>query len=434
MKILMFAVLLTWLGSTVQAFDRASLMATADERIEQYRKRDATLQLLTPDGSTLPDGTIVSVDLVNHAFLFGANLFEFGGQAQHQPVYLQRFVELNNYAILPFYWHAYEPQPKQMQLERWVAAARWCREQGITTKGHPLVWNLEPDWLKALPGEQKEKLLWARVAGLTRQYAGLIDRWDVVNEATEGVQYARERSATSLLHVFEKYGTNSVINHAFKLARQANPKAQLVLNDYETTRAFERTIRRALDSGANIDVIGVQSHMHEGYWGVEKTWEICERFARLGKPLHFTEVTILSGRLKDKNDHNWINNYDGWHSSVAGEQRQARQVGELYKLLFSHPAVEAISWWDFSDREAWLRAPGGLLRSDMQPKPAYYVLQDLIKKGWSTHLQQATHDAGLTMRGFYGDYRVTTEVAGQQLTGRFTLDKGDDGPISVPLR
>ena len=47
------------------------------------------------------------------------------------------------------------------------------------------------------------------------------------------------------------------------------------------------------------DVIGIQSHMHGGYWGAARTWEVCERFARFGKPLHFTETTVVSGPKKD---------------------------------------------------------------------------------------------------------------------------------------
>ena len=44
---------------------------------------------------------------------------------------------------------------------------------------------------------------------------------------------------------------------------------------------------------------------------------------------------------------------------------QAEHVAEFYTVLFSHPAVEAITWWDFTDQDAWQQAPAGLVRSDM---------------------------------------------------------------------
>ena len=43
------------------------------------------------------------------------------------------------------------------------------------------------------------------------------------------------------------------------------------------------------------DVIGIQSHMHGGTWA-GRTWEVCERFAQFGMPLHFTETTIVSAQ------------------------------------------------------------------------------------------------------------------------------------------
>ena len=37
--------------------------------------------------------------------------------------------------------------------------------------------------------------------------------------------------------------------------------------------------------------------MHQGYWGVERTLKVLERFERFNLPIHFTENTIISGQL-----------------------------------------------------------------------------------------------------------------------------------------
>ena len=58
---------------------------------------------------------------------------------------------------------------------------------------------------------------------------------------------------------------------------------------------YEHLIEDCLDAGIRIDALGLQSHMHQGYWGVEKTLGILERFARFGLPIHFTETTLVSG-------------------------------------------------------------------------------------------------------------------------------------------
>ena len=75
-------------------------------------------------------------------------------------------------------------------------------------------------------------------------------------------------------------------------------------------------------------------------------------------------------------------------------------------MLFSHPAVEAITWWDFADLGSWQGAPAGLVRKDMTPKPAYEALTRLIKGKWWTGEAKLTTDAAgkVRFRGYLGAY------------------------------
>lgn len=50
---------------------------------------------------------------------------------------------------------------------------------------------------------------------------------------------------------------------------------------------------------------------------------------------------------------------------------------------------------------------GGLMRFDMSPKPAYYVIRDLFIKEWHTDVRIATDENGMAeFEGFYGCYDV----------------------------
>lgn len=420
----------------VFAVDMSGILATVDDRIEKHRKRDAVIQFVMPDQSVLGGGASASIRLAKHQFHFGGNFFAFGeATGVAEASYRERFRDVMNLAVLPFYWDTYEPQRGQTLANRWMQAAHWCRQNNITTKGHPLVWNMEPNWVRNISPNESEQLLWGRVVSEVGNYRGSVDMWDVINETTEGMKYAQERSATGLLNVYNKYGIPRVTKHAFDLARQANPDATLILNDYETSDQFVQTIRRAQQVGTQVDAIGMQSHMHTGYWGASKIWDVCERFRQFGLPLHFTELTIISGRLKSQHDHDWQTKQPNWHSTPQGERAQADQVRELYHLLFSHPSVEAIVWWDLTDKHAWMGAPGGLLRKDFSPKPAYYVIRDLIKKGWTTNVRATTDANGQAiMRGFFGEYTVAVTAAGRIYHGSFSIGKTDEGPIQVQLR
>ena len=110
------------------------------------------------------------------------------------------------------------------------------------------------------------------------------------------------------------------------------------------------------------DTVGIQSHMHGGVWPLHKVWDTCDTYSKLGRPLHFTESTIVSGPRKGPGE-NW------GETTAEGEARQAEQTAKFYTALFAHPAVQAITWWDFSDLGAWQGAPAGWLRRDMSPKP-----------------------------------------------------------------
>ena len=68
-----------------------------------------------------------------------------------------------------------------------------------------------------------------------------------------------------------------------------------------------------------------------------------------------------------------------WPTTPEGEQRQAAEAESFYGVLLAHPAVEAITWWDFPDG-CWLNAPSGLVRKDMTPKPAYERLLKLVRQ------------------------------------------------------
>ena len=127
--------------------------------------------------------------------------------------------------------------------------------------------------------------------------------WDVVNEATHYDREELKQRSPKLTEAIAKIGIGEYVRTAFKTARQANPQATLMINDYRTDAAYaDNVISELKDEGGKplYDVIGIQSHMHGGYWGAARTWDVCERFARFGVPLHFTETTVVSGPKKDR--------------------------------------------------------------------------------------------------------------------------------------
>ncbi len=109
-----------------------------------------------------------------------------------------------------------------------------------------------------------------------------------------------------------------------------------------------------------------------------------------------------------------------WPSTPEGEERQAREIEEMYRILFEHPLVQAITTWDYRDG-AWLNAPSGYIRKDNSLKPSYHMLKKLVREEWWTDTTVTTDADGCAIiEAFKGDYRISADrlSARVSLTGK----------------
>ena len=405
--------------------------ADLDLAIRRHRTAHASVTLLH-DGTPLANQEVL-VEQKRHQFLFGSSWGdgsialtngELSGKEQElAELRNERFLDLFNQVTLPFYCSRFEPQRGQPQTQRLLNAACWYREHDCTVKGHPLCWHtLTADWLLDL---SPRAILRAQVERIQREvadFAGVIDMWDVVNEAV--IMPIFDRYDNGITRLCKELGRIELIRAMFETARLVNPSATLLLNDFDVSPAYDILVEGCLEAGIKIDVIGIQSHMHQGYWGAQRTLNVLKQFERFNLPIHFTENTIVSGQLippeiVDLNDYQ----VKDWPSTLDGEERQAQEVLLHYKTLLAHPAVQAITWWDLSDG-AWLNAPAGLLRKDHTPKPAYNALMQLIKKDCWLAPTRLTTDAGgqFSFSGFLGEYEVSL---GNRKTNFSIKEKGE---------
>ena len=403
--------------------------AATQSRIRRYRMADLTVIVRDARGRPVPHAA-VSVRQTRHAFLFGCNIFGLdpNDHSPAQSAYQSRFEALFNYATLPFYWGSFESTQNKPDYTRLDGMTHWCISHGVIPKGHPLVWHqVYPTWAPSEP-DATIPLLHHRVTDIVAHYRGLIDYWDVVNEANstdpktgEGAWIARD-------------GAAKVVGTALAWARTAGQGTSetFLYNDFNTGGSNLALLTQLQRQKQLPDAIGLQSHMHAGTWKLTDVWARCEAFSGFGKPIHFTETTVVSAPAPAVLDYN--KHYDDWTTTPAGEAAQADYVTQFYTLLFSHPSLRAITWWDLSDQNAWLGAPAGLLRKDMTPKPAYDRLMTLIHKTWWTNAAGRSDAKGrYSVHAFYGDYRVTvTDSHGHAVTRQVTMPEGS-GPYTLVL-
>ena len=240
------------------------------------------------------------------------------------------------------------------------------------------------------------------------------------------------------------------------MAEKYFPGNQLVINEAtrcawtdccRTSDKYYAYTEAALLKGARIDAIGMQYHMFfrqedelertRPYYDPQNIVRHMDLYARLGRPLQITEVTIPA-----------------YTDAPEDEALQAEIITNLFSLWFAHPAVEQIIYWNMIDGYAHLWDPdpekirksqgdmtlgenyyrGGLLHFDMSPKPAYFAIRDLFEKQWRTHEQATTNaDGCCEFRGFYGEYDVEITTPSGIRTQKIHLSKGADNEIHIQL-
>ncbi len=410
------------------------ILATAAQNVHSHRQSSATLQLLDAAGQPL-QGVEIKVTQKSQDFLFGNLLFDLvWSDPPYKPeLFKERFLELFNFGILPFYWAYYERQPGQNQAHKFLPVLEWCKAHAVTPKGHPLTWPYTagvPEWLYEMPAGSVEALTQARVLSLVRGFAGQINIWDVTNEAVNHISWdeATHPDFKVQYHKID-YWRGIQVSGAFKgeipikqaadwveqslrWAYSVNPQAALIVNDYNqeidlnVRQRFYELIDELQQRGAPVSGIGLQVHPLNHWIWPQELWDTFELYARLGVPIHITELTQSA----------WDQEIEGgWRTGNWSETAQAEFIEQLYRLSFGHPSVISINYWGFSDRNSWVTG-AGLIDAEYRPKPVFQALKKLIKGEWLTPslILQTDAQGKAGWQGFFGEYELEIRHPGRR--------------------
>lgn len=419
--------------------EKDALREKTEKGIEAHRKGDFSIRVTDKDGRPVKGAKVKLVQKA-HAFRFGANLFmldELETPEKNQ-LYKERFAALFNMATLPFYWDALEPEEGKPRFAKDSARVyrrpapdlclEFCEAHGIEPREHALAYEqFFPKWLYGAPISRVKAALEKRFAEIAARYADKIPTIEITNEMLW------EEGRTSF------YDDADYVAWCFKTAEKYFPNNQLAVNDAtdmawgmrpRTCSAYYSYLEAALLKGARIDAVGMQFHMFSKrereyeetrpYYDPKNLFAHMDLFARLGKPLQITEITVPS--------YSW---------EKEDEEIQADILEYLYSIWFSHPAVEQIIYWNLIDGYAHVWDPdpaviaasqgnmaqgenyyhGGLLRFDLSKKPAFDRLDELINRRWHTEEALETDaDGNASVRAFYGTYTLEIVRDGESVT------------------
>ncbi len=387
-----------------------------NQNIEKYRKGKALINLAFKNGVPV-DIEKVTISQVSQDFLFGAIIFDLvrgdGWTETQKNHFKSRFKDIFNYATFPFYWGPYEKQAGHPDWQSNQEVIEWCHANHITMKGHPLGWTHQagmPEWMYNFPYKLANDFYKTRVYQTVYGLQEHVKMWDVVNEAPHTVNWRQALKISPENHD-KRYRTDIPLDsiapwveQSHRWAHEANPDAQLVVNDFEQIadkkyrQRFYDFVKLLQERETPMHGIGIQAHEPRQMWyPPEEVWNTLNLYQEFGVPLHITEIIYQSGGKEITG---------GWREGTWDENAQAEAAEELYRLCFGHPSVESINWWGFYEPDAWLEG-GGLVDENFNPKPVYKRLQKLIKEEWMTNLNlHDLSDGSIEFNGFYGKYRV----------------------------
>ncbi len=391
----------------------------AEERIDLYRKADLSIKVLNPTGEPLK-GIPVTVKLKRHKFYFGAVVVEdlfIGDKADlFKPIFLKYF----NAAGFP---NGLKPKQWGQTLESNAEEAiLWFLENDIKMRGHTLVWESEshykPEQQVAIfqddtksPQEKFEAFKSYTESFMDHAFSKWdVFCWDAINEPLgnhEVNDWVPENTFELWFNLADSYrkkhGREDVklfLNENRVISRMAHSEPWVVSRQAD----FISIIEDLVEVNTPIDGIGLQSRIKNGYLPPDTLFERLNAFNKFNLPLHATEHEVRDGTYK------------------YTDQEKKKIVEELLTIYFSHPLVEGIWAWTFVDNNG--ERPYALFGIDGNPYPAGEKWIELLTGKFTTHETLQTDSLGkVALRGFMGDYEISTEINGSIIVQDMVLEK-----------
>jgi endo-1,4-beta-xylanase len=212
------------------------------------------------------------------------------------------------------------------------------------------------------------------------RYKGKVKSWDVVNEAlADGGPENVLRDSLWLQIIGPDF-----IAKAFQYAHEADPDAILRYNDYGLENPVKiqklvTLIKSLQEQNVPIHAIGTQAHLNISTAGFEQMDRSLTELAKLGLPIHVTELDINSAQGgQGGTSADIAANAAATQGGLVAEadERLARAYEGVFRAFMKHrDKVEVVTFWGVNDAVSWRRAGNPLLfDGNNQPKPAFHAV------------------------------------------------------------
>jgi endo-1,4-beta-xylanase len=270
-----------------------------------------------------------------------------------------------------------DQEPGEYDFTTADAMVDFALERGARVRGHALVWGRfpgggHPATLEARLAEASEpkallrRLMRQHIQTVMEHFRGRVRTWDVVNEPMAMLGSGLDES------VFYRTLGRGFVAEAFRMAAEADPKAELFLNERFTRygdgrqASFLELVDELLGSGVPLHGIGIQTHVVYSRVGLASFVALLQAIEERGLAIELTEMDVRLRIFGEADD----------PYAAQGEHYRA-----LVEACLTVEACQGLTVWGISDAATWLdelppfrwlgpNAPL-LFDEEMYRKPAY---------------------------------------------------------------
>ena len=299
-----------------------------------------------------------------------------------------------NVAVLgDFSWKGTWLGPGKYDFSSLDRAIEYSNQQGWRVRASHLVWgateassNAIPDWLRKSKFSRQEyiQILEDHIKTFVNRYKGKVTEWSIANEAVsrslwQGTDFWMGKIGPEYIEI------------AFRTAREADPNAVLIFNDFNnesprdaSTRfiinKMYSTVKTLKEKGVPIDVVGMQMHLLLKYSSPispKKADVIAtmKKFGALGVKIYITEfdvdVSKVPGTIEQKYAY------------------QAKLYQDMLQACLESGVCTSFTTWGISDSTSWItctstgcvnipNADPLMFDREFKPKPAYFAVRDVL--------------------------------------------------------
>lgn len=311
--------------------------------------------------------------------------------ARYRDVLAREFNSLTPFVEMK--WGTIHPEPGRYDFAQSDALVAFAAAHRMRVRGHTLVYGHvvdppNPGYLSAVTDAATLRAMMAdHIRTVAGRYRGRVDAWDVVNEPLRPPTGGARADGLSD-NVFSRVLGPGYVAEALRLAHEADPGAQLFINDFgvldpgaKQDRYFE-LVKSLRDAGVPLDAVGLQAHMVPLFGPPTSRAQIeatLRRFAALGVKLEITELNVFTRTRGNLLTLGLSYDVD------RALRRQADVYADVTKACLSVPACQGVTLWTFTDRYvttieklSHIRDMPLIFDREYRPKPAAFAVRDAL--------------------------------------------------------